>query len=281
MGEQKSKQTVEWSFSFGDVRDSINKTLKDLGADAEIKTSHFSEPLGAATSARVRLDLATGKMVVRALTEPDGDASLIEADVRHLGEMEFKVSGETDKFVRLGQKNQNITGPLKDFLNTLSNRDELRWEIGLAASIPLDLDIHGGVGVSKLDLSGLQIKHLKMHSGVGEIHLDLPAMPEPYDVEIDGGVGETTVTIAEGAALRMRASGGVGSVKLRLPETSAARIEVQGGLGGAKLAPRFTRVKAGSDFISPSGTWETAGFSLASHQIVINFQGGVGELKVS
>ena len=279
MGEQKSKQVVEWSFSFGDVGDSINKTLRQMGVDAEVKTSHFNEPIGAATSARVRLDLATGKMVVRALTEPE---NLIEADVRHIGEMEFSVSGESDKFVRLGQKNNGvIAGPLKDFLNTLSNHDELRWEIGLAPSIPLDLDIHGGVGVSKLDLSGLQIKHLKLHSGVGEIHLDLPAMPEPYTVELDGGVGETSVTIAEGAALRMRVSGGVGSVKLRLPETSAARIEVQGGVGGAKFAPRFARVKSGGDFISQSGTWETSGFSLASHPIVIHFNGGVGELKVS
>ena len=65
MGEQKSKQTVEWSFSFGAVGDSINDTLKQLGVDAEVKTSHFSEPVGGATSARVRLDLSTGKMVVR------------------------------------------------------------------------------------------------------------------------------------------------------------------------------------------------------------------------
>ena len=63
MGEQKSKQVVEWSFSFGDVGDSINKTLRDLGVDAEVKTSHFTEPIGAAKSARVRLDLATGKIV--------------------------------------------------------------------------------------------------------------------------------------------------------------------------------------------------------------------------
>jgi hypothetical protein len=279
MGEQKSKQVVEWSFSFGDVGESINNTLKQLGADAEVKTSHFTEPIGAAKSARVRLDLATGKMIVRAATAPE---NLIEAEVRHIGEMEFSVSGESDKFVRLGQKNNGVlAGPLKDFLNAVSNHDDLRWEIGLAASIPLDLDIHGGVGVSKLDLSGLQIKHLKMHSGVGEIHLDLPAMPEPYTVELDGGVGETTVTVAEGAALRMRVAGGVGSVKLRLPETSAARVEVQGGLGGAKLAPRFTRVKSGGDFISQSGTWETSGFSLAAHQIVVHFNGGVGELKVS
>lgn len=279
MGEQKPKQTVEWSFSFGDVGESINKTLRELGADAELKTSHFSEPVGAAKSARIRLDLSTGKMIVRALTEPE---NLIEAEIRHVGEVEFSVTGESDKTVRLGQKNNGVfKGPLKDFLNALSNRDELRWEIGLAPSIPLDLDINGGVGVSKLDLSGLQIRHVRLHSGVGEIHIDLPSMPEPYNVEIDGGVGETTVAVAEGAAVRMRVSGGVGSVKLRLPETGAARVEVQGGLGDAKLAPRFTRVKAGSDFISPSGTWETSGFSLAARQILVNFQGGVGELKVS
>ncbi|MBZ0289665.1 MAG: hypothetical protein K8I30_18730, partial [Anaerolineae bacterium] len=100
MGEQKSKQTVEWSFSFGDVGDSISKTLKQMGVDGEIKTAQFSEPVGGATSARVRLDLSVGKMVVRALTEPD---KLIEADVRYIGEVEFSVSGETDKVVRLGQ----------------------------------------------------------------------------------------------------------------------------------------------------------------------------------
>jgi hypothetical protein len=279
MGEQKTKQVVEWSFSFGDVSESIQNSLRQLGVDGELKTSHFSEPIGGATSAHVQLNLSTGKMILRALAEPD---NLIEADIRHIGEVEFSATGAAEKTVRLGQKSMpSLVGPLKDFFNSISNHDEMRWEIGLAGSIPLDLNIHGGVGTSKLDLSGLQIKRVKMDGNVGETNLSLPAMPEAYDVDIHGGVGETTVNVAEHAAIRMRVHGGVGSIKLRLPENTATRIEVQGGLGGAKFAPRFTRVKSGGDFISSSGIWETSGFSLASQQIVISFKGGVGDLRVS
>src|SRR5262249_13384120 len=117
--------------------------------------------------------------------------------------------------------------------------------------------------------------------GVGETQLTLPAAPSSYNVDVDGGVGEMTILVAEGAAIRMRVNGGVGGMKIRLPEAAAARIEIQGGLGGAKLAQRFNRVKSSSDFVSTNGVWETPGFSLASQQISITFHGGVGGLKVS
>jgi len=279
MSEEKQKRVVEWSFSFGDLGDSINQTLRKLGVDEEVKSAHFSESLGGATSAIVHLDLSTGKMIVRALAESE---NLIAADVRYIGEMVFNVSGDAEKTVRLGQKNiPSVLAPFKDLLGKIANHDDLRWEIGLSPNLLLDLNIHGGVGLSKLDLSGLQLKRLNLDSGVGEIQLSLPVMPQSYRVDIDGGVGETTVTIPEGAAIRMQVNGGVGSVKIRLPETAAARIEVQGGIGGAKLPGRFNRVKSGGDFISANGVWETSGFSLAQSQIFIKFKGGVGGLKVT
>jgi len=279
MDEQKSKSVIEWSFSFGDLGDSIQQSLRHLGVQEEVKTARFSEALGGATSASVRLDLSVGKMIVRPLADSD---NLIEADVRYIGEIDFNFSGEAEKRVRLGQKNiPSVVAPFKAVLGMVANRDDLRWDIALSPNLPLDLDIHGGVGVAKLDLSGLQLKRLKLDGGVGETQLTLPAMPSAYPVDIDGGVGETTVTLADGAAAQMRVDGGVGGVKIRLPGTAAARIEVQGGLGGAKLAPRFRRIQGGDDFIGSSGVWETEGFALAAQQIVIAFHGGVGGLKVS
>lgn len=279
MDEQKSKSVVEWSLSLGDLGDSIQQSLRQLGVQEEIKTGRFSEALGGATSANVCLDLSIGKMIVRPLADSD---NLIEADVRYIGEIDFNVSGEAEKRMRLGQKNiPSVIAPYKAVLGMVANRDDLRWDIALSPNLTLDLDIHGGVGVAKLDLSGLQLTRLKLDGGVGETQLTLPAMPSAYPVDIDGGVGETTVTLVEGAAAQMRVDGGVGGIKIRLPETAAARIEVQGGLGGAKLAPRFRRIQGADDFIGSSGVWETEGFALAAQQIVIAFHGGVGGLKVS
>jgi hypothetical protein len=279
MSEEKQKRVVEWSFSFGELGESINQTLRQMGVDAEVKTAHFSEPVGSATAANIRLNLATGKMIVHALT---GSDNLLEADVRYIGEMEFNVSGDTEKTVSLGQKNiPSVIAPFKDLINSISNHDDLRWEIALSPNLPLDLNVHGGVGVSKLDLSGLQLKRLNIKGGVGETQLTLPVMPTSYDVDIDGGVGETVVNIPEGAVLRLHAKGGVGEAKIRLPESAAVRIEAKGGIGGAKLPSRFKRLKGGDDFMGASGTWETDGFALAQGQIFISFTGGVGGLKVS
>jgi hypothetical protein len=279
MDEQKSKSKVEWSFSFGELGDSIGQSLRQLGVQEEVKTAHFSEPVGGASSATVRLDFAAGKMIVHPLTDSD---NLIEADVRYFGEMEFNVSGEGDKSVRLGQKTlPSVLAPIKDLLGTIRNHDDLRWDIGLSQNILLDLNIHAGVGVAKLDLSDLQLKRLKIDNGVGETQLTLPVMPTVYNVEINSGVGETTINVPDGAVVHMKVNGGVGSVKIRLPESAAARVDVQGGIGSSKLPSRFTRVKGGSDFMGNSGIWETAGFALSSQQVTISYHGGVGELKIS
>ena len=57
MDENKEKNyKVEWSFSFEKLGDQIGDFFKSMGAEGseEIKHEHFSEPLGAATSARAR-----------------------------------------------------------------------------------------------------------------------------------------------------------------------------------------------------------------------------------
>ncbi len=65
MDEQKNKRTVEWSFSFDKLSDQISDFVKSAtdGEGAEVKSGHFSTPLDAAASAKVRVDFSVGESV--------------------------------------------------------------------------------------------------------------------------------------------------------------------------------------------------------------------------
>lgn len=276
--EQKPKQVVEWSFSFEKVGESLNRALGKISGDEEVKTERFSLPLEGTRSARINLGLSVGTATVRALNASD---NLIQADVKYTGEMEFTHSGEAEKTVKLAQKHgSTLVAPIKDALGKFANREELHWEVGLSPEAAIDLDIDGGVGQNTLDLTGLRLTAFHMDVGVGETRLTLPNTGSAYNADLSGGVGETRVKILDGAVVRLRVKGGVGGTVIELPEGTAARVEVSGGLGGASFPARFVRTKTGDDFISKSGTWETAGYSLAADQVYIQFEGGVGGLKV-
>ena len=78
-------------------------------------------------------------------------------------------------------------------------------------------------------------------------------------LNINGGVGEVTVTVAADAAVRLMADAGIANVNL--PES-------------------FTRVKGGKHFVGVSGIWESANFAEAEKQIIIDFDGGVGSFSL-
>jgi hypothetical protein len=277
--EQKPKQVVEWSFSFEQVGESVNRMLGKISGDQEVKTERFSIPLEGTRAASVHLSLSIGTADVHALNAGD---NLFQADVKYTGEMEFTVTGDAEKSVKLGQKrSSSVTEPIKNALGRIVNREDLHWDIGISPEVPVELHVDGGIGSNNIDLTNLRLANFQMVGGVGETRLTLPSGASNYVAEVNGGVGNTTIVVPDGAALRLRLQGGVGGVNLHLPENAAARVEVSGGLGGASLPARFTRTKGGDEFISQSGTWETPGYALAQQQIFVQFQGGVGGLKVT
>lgn len=281
MSEIKDKKrTTEWSFSFEQIGESISQFFGSLkGGDGELKVEQFNVPLDDATSAVVELGMAIGQVDIYALTDSE---NLMEAEVAHVGEMEFEVSGAAEKKVKLQHKRQKgvISVPFKEAIGAISSRDDLRWKVGLAPQIPLRLELNAGVGASHLDLSGLNLVDLELDAGVGEIHLTLPATEASYKASVDSGVGSTVITIAENAALTLSVDGGVGSTVITIPEGAAVRVQGDSGLGGIQVPDHFIRVRKDDDFVSKSGVWETEGFAVASRQIVIKYDGGVGGLRV-
>ncbi|WP_160909452.1 hypothetical protein [Pontibacillus yanchengensis] len=47
------------------------------------------------------------------------------------------------------------------------------WDVNLTKDIPLQLNVNIGASDTSLNLSGLQLSELSIHSGVGEMDVDL------------------------------------------------------------------------------------------------------------
>jgi hypothetical protein len=238
----------------------------------DVITEQFSEELGSATSAHIALDFSVGPALLEAL---EGSNDLFQAEVTHLGEVEFSSSGTNRKTIQLDTKELSFNSGWFDFVN----ERELKWEVSISPEIPVELDINGGVGEAELDLSELDITDLELNIGVGEFRIYLPATGESYNAKIAGSVGDTYIEVAEGADIRLDIDGGVGEVTIKLPADAAVRLDASIGVGRVRVPSNFRQISGGdSDFVGEDGVWETAGFESADHPIIIDFNGGVGGL---
>ncbi len=299
MDEQKEKNyKVEWSFSFEKLGDQIGDFFKSVGAEGseEIKHGEFSEPLGGASSARVRVDFSVGEATITTLKDSD---NLLEADLTYVGDVELKSTGDQEKVVHLGQA-AGAAEWFRGALGWFGSGQRLRWDVELSPVLPLNLDLHSGAGRSNFDLSDLQVTALNIASGAGELVVSLPA--GEYSTRVSGGVGRTSINvpadanldltvasgagevnldISEGAALNTRISGGVGATNVSVPKGAAVRLEARTGLGAVNAGAQLQRISGnGSDFWDKGGVWQTANFESAERKIVIRFDGGVGAITV-
>jgi hypothetical protein len=218
------------------------------------------------------LNFSVGPALIEAL---EGSNDLFRAEVTHLGEVEFNSSGTSRKTIQLDTRELSFNSSWFDFID----ERELKWDVAISPEIPVELDINGGVGEARLDLSELELTGLDIDVGVGKVSIYLPATSEGYNAKIAGSVGETYIDISEGADVHLDIDGGVGEVTIKLPDDAAVRLDASIGVGRVQVPSYFRQVSGGdSDFVGEDGVWETAGFDSADRQIIINFDGGVGGL---
>ncbi len=240
------------------------------------KTEYFNEPLGTATSADIDLNLSVGEATVSALSDA---GQLIDAEITYVGDVLFEVSGENQKHIKLSQTGESGL----QWINPAnwSNKPKYAWRIGLSEQVPMNLNIQGGVGEAKIDLRRLQLTDLRLHGGLGKLDARLPEAAQGYDVDLHGGVGELKVDLPPATDLNLRVQGGIGEITLSTPVNTAVRIEARGGISNVNVPSSLNRLERGGDFdMGNSGVWESPNFENAAHRIVIDYRGGVGELKV-
>ncbi|MFN8530652.1 MAG: hypothetical protein U0670_18765 [Anaerolineae bacterium] len=302
MGDNQKNYKTEWSFSFEKLGDDMREFFKDIGTNAEeeIKSGAFEADIAGGTAARVRIDLSVGETTIKAL---ETEGKLIEANLIYVGDIRF--SAETnDEGVRVVSLSQSAGAKqwFRGALGWIGSKRQLRWDVGLSAALPMDLDIRGGVGESVIDLRGLNLTKLHVSGGAGEMKLLIPAgkyetsldcgvgeikltvqAGAEVDLTIGGGVGELNVIVEPGATIATKIRGGVGEVDVQVPESTPTSVTVKSGIGGVNVPSRFVRLSGAGSGFDRSGTWQTPGFEGAvaeTRPIIIHYDGGVGSLNI-
>ena len=127
----------------------------------------------------------------------------------------------------------------------------VQWNMGLTTEIPVDFRLDTGANRSTIDLTGLRIRRLEIHTGASETNVQLPA------------AGETAVRVECGFA----------SVNLVVPHGVAARISGTVSLGAIDVdESRFPRVAEG---------WASADYETAANRVDISVSGGFGSVRIT
>jgi len=175
--------------------------------------------------------VAVGPILTDTQTVELGDIDAAQVDIKMgVGELDIS-SGSTNLmdaeftyniedwrpevlFEQRGSRGELTVSQPKGEINGIPDDDiEYRWSVILNDDIPLDMNVDLGVGESNLNLNGLNLHSLVVDTGVGETNIDLTGnWQESFDVQINGGVGKTTVYLPENAGLRLEADTGIGSL---------------------------------------------------------------------
>ncbi len=128
----------------------------------------------------------------------------------------------------------------------------INWSLLLNTTMLLELTLKTGANDSRVDLSQMQVRRLKLETGASNTLVTLPA-----------AAGETEVHV----------TGGTAAVKLYIPEGVEARIHTSTGLSGVKVNPgRFLK--------TADGKYESAAFASAGNRVDIKVDMGLGSIEI-
>lgn len=175
--------------------------------DSEMTTERRTVELGDATTARVKVELGVGK-----LTLAGGASALLDAEFRYTNPA---WRPEVAYTIHEGRGELTVRQP-RDRRDLWDGEDErYEWDLRLNRDVPLELRVNLGVGASELHLGGLALTALDVALGVGDATIDLSGdWRRDLTVTINGGVGQTRVTLPHAVGARVEAKGGVGAVKV-------------------------------------------------------------------
>lgn len=209
-----------------------------------ILTDSQSVELGDVDSVQVDIKMGVGELNV------DGGAT-------NLMDAEFTYNVEDWRpeviFEQRGSRGElQISQPQGEINGIPDDEIKYRWDIALQNDVPLDMNVDLGVGESNLNLAGISLQSLNIDTGVGETTIDLTGnWPDSFDVQINGGVGKTTVYLPENVGLRLEAENGIGSLVVN-------GLQKDGG----------------------SGVYTNAAYGESDTTITLDISGGIGEITV-
>ena len=241
-------------------------------ASSQIKSGHFSEPLGNATQASIEVNVPSGHTTISSLAD---SAALVDANLTYYGDIDFSAQGDANKTVKIQQRGVSFSGwPFG------TNLVPMRWDIGLNSKTPLALTVRASSGQSDLNLRDLKLSSLNAQVSSGDMNASLPTQADHYTVSVDVSSGDLDFGAAEGttfdAAIRMSS----GNVRFRVPSGSAVQLKVlNSSSGNVRVPSSYTRT---ADNGGERGTWESPDFGKSERRIVLtinNMSSGNFEIR--
>jgi N-terminal domain of toast_rack, DUF2154 len=161
------------------------------GPVGPIVHEHHDIERGAATDARVEIDMSAGELAVKS-----GAAKLLE------GDFDFNVPALKPV---LAYAVNGTTGALNVSQGSTSGNYENNWRLSLDETTPVDLTITLKAGDAQLVLGRLNLRKLTVRLGAGDLVVDLRGTPmTSYSVNVQAGAGDTTIHLP--ASVRISAS---------------------------------------------------------------------------
>ena len=158
---------------------------------------HHTVERGAATRARVEIDMSAGELEVKS-----GAATLFA------GDFDFNIPALKPV---INYAASGDTGTLKVSQGSANGNYQNRWRLSLDETTPLDLAVSLGAGDAELVLGRLNLASLTVRLGAGDLKVDLRGTPaKSYSVKIQAGAGDTRIELPSSVAISARTSGLIG-----------------------------------------------------------------------
>jgi uncharacterized protein DUF2154 len=158
---------------------------------------HHDIERGAATDARVEIDMSAGELAVKS-----GAAKLLE------GDFDFNVPVLKPA---LTYAVNGTTGALNVSQGSSSGNYENNWRLSLDETTPIDLTITLKAGDAQLVLGHLNLRSLTIRLGAGDLVVDLRGTPmNSYSVSVQAGAGDTTIHLPASVGISASTTGLIG-----------------------------------------------------------------------
>ncbi len=218
-------------------------------------------------------------------SRPIGDAKELTVDLKYdVGQLEVARTSDNNLFSFDLQYDRNRYDPTFKFdegerasmrLNLDSHRGfgsnsgrDNELTLHLTDKVPLELNVTAGVSESRLEVTGLKIRRMRLRGGVGktEVTIDKPSGQVMNSLDVESGVGELIIHGLGNAQVEQmdlkggvghteldftgdlgtsqteaRIKVGVGAVRMRIPRDADVEIEAQGSFLSNISAPSFER----------------------------------------
>ena len=199
------------------------------------RTVTKSVPVGSAEVVDLSLEMGAGELRLNG-----GATALVDAT--------FHISGD-DPIVEYSEKSGRGTLRLREPGTFSPGANE--WEVRLFQNVAMNVRAHLGAGEARMTLGSLDLRKVTVEQGVGELELDLRGSPRhSFDVELNGGVGESRIVLPRSVAISAEASNGIGEIKID-------GLQQRG------------------------GTWVNPGHENDPIKVHVSVRGGVGEIHIS